>query len=49
MKVFKSLVCAVIMLIAKKIKTFRANTEDQKNGAKITIRAKVTQHTKVKC
>ena len=35
MKVFESLVCAVITLIAKKKNlTFRSNTEEQKNGAK---------------
>ena len=43
MKVFKSLVCAAITLIAKKsFKTFRGKTEDQKNGVKMKIRAKVT-------
>ena len=35
----------VITLIAKKsLKTFRENTEEQKNGAKMTIRGKVMHH-----
>ena len=48
MKVFKSLVCAVITLIAiKKFKDVPSKYRRTKNGAKMTIRAKVMQRAKV--